>query len=362
MDAVKVNLSERSYDICLEEGLLSRIGIELREQGLSGKILLVADENTAKLYSEQALESLRQGGFAVTLVVVPVGETSKSLVQAEQLYTAAIKAGLDRSSIVAALGGGVVGDLAGFVAATYLRGLKFVQIPTSLLAQVDSSVGGKVAVNHSLGKNLIGAFYQPQSVWIDPVVLTSLPKREFLSGLAEVIKYAAIADEDLYELLVTNASAVKNRDLAVLGQIIQQSCFIKADIVSKDERESSLRMLLNFGHTLGHAIESVSHYGYTHGEAVAIGMYGATLISASMGWCNDDAISKIRQILDVYELPFVAENCPKDQIIDFMKRDKKYVQGQMNWVLLRKIGQASICNAVPFHHVETMLKQVLAKA
>lgn len=284
MRKVRVALGEESYDILIGYGLEKELQSFVQGAGFSKQAMLVTDSNVGPLYGEKVRAILEAGGLHVTVVTIPAGESSKCLAVAEKLYTRAIELGLDRKSPIFALGGGVVGDLAGFIAATYMRGVPFVQLPTSLLAQVDSSVGGKVAVNHALGKNLIGAFYQPKGVFMDLSMMESLPKREIATGLGEIIKYGIIYDADFFAYLEQHADAVLALEREAAVHMIARSCEIKAAVVSEDEKESGLRRILNFGHTMAHAIEKETGYlRYNHGEAVAIGMIGAADISARLG-------------------------------------------------------------------------------
>ena len=271
MRIVPVNLNEKSYNIYIAHNLETTIINFFKAQKYSQKALIITDTNIAPLYADSVKDLLTKAGFNAKIAIIPAGEQSKSLSVAETLYTQAIEHGLDRKSPIIALGGGVVGDLAGFIAATFMRGVPFIQMPTSLLAQVDSSVGGKVAVNHALGKNLIGAFYQPQAVFMDLEMMKTLPTKEISTGLGEVIKYGFIYDHDFYTYLTEHQQEILQLKPEALIHIIARSCEIKADVVSKDECEAGLRAILNFGHTLGHAIEKETNYAvYNHGEAVAI--------------------------------------------------------------------------------------------
>lgn len=357
MEEVTVKLGPASYTITIGPGVLLRLG-EIVAKSSTRKVLVITDNTVGQLYSEQVLAFLQDTGIAVHLATIEQGEASKSFAIAEQLITKAIESGLDRHSLIIALGGGVVGDLAGFVAATYLRGIPFIQVPTSLLAQVDSSVGGKVAINHRLGKNMIGAFYQPQAVLIDTDTLQSLPDRELSTGLAELIKHGLIADRTLFEDLLRNSEQVLARETVLLTSLISRSCRIKAAVVEQDEREAGLRIILNFGHTIGHAVEAASGFSYTHGEAVAIGIHGAALISKSLGLCGIDVVNSIRQILTAYHLPLTAPGLKVDELTSWLIRDKKSIGGHIHWVLLTDIGQSVVRNNVPDHVVRQALEQV----
>jgi 3-dehydroquinate synthase len=354
---VKVQLGKRSYSIYIGTGNLPSVGSLMKKNQLRGKVLLVSDDKVGKLYGNIVLESLRAAGFSPEIFCIRSGEDSKSLDVAMSIYTKAIALGLDRKSPMVALGGGVVGDLTGFIAATYLRGVPFVQIPTSLLAQVDSSVGGKVAVNHPLGKNLIGAFYQPQLVLIDTNCLNSLPERELSTGLAEVIKYGMIAEQDFFFYLLENYEAILNKENEALVKIISTSCAIKANVVEQDETEASLRMILNFGHTIAHAIEIDTEHKYNHGEAVAIGMHGAALLSVNMGLCPQVIVENLCTLLTKFKLPLTAPECSPEALLPYFARDKKTVGGKTKWVLVENIGRVNISNDVS----EELVQQVLQK-
>ncbi len=360
METIRVNLGSRSYNIKVQVAGLASIGNWAAGFPVEKKVLVVADENTAFLFGKPAVENLQQAGFTVTLAVVPPGEASKSLSQADVLYAQAIVAGLDRNCPILALGGGVVGDLAGFVAATYLRGVPFLQVPTTLLSQVDSSVGGKVAVNHHLGKNLIGAFYQPQGVLIDPQTLLTLPQREFASGMAEVIKYGLIADAAFLASLAETTGLVQSRESQQLAGIVAHCCRMKAAVVERDEQDLGERMLLNFGHTAGHAIETAGEFSrFTHGEAVALGMLAAVRLSELETGLPTGAVESIRRLLLAYDLPVVAAALVAPELIAHMGTDKKRAAGQLRWVLLDQIGQATLRSGIATKSIEKALQEIL---
>lgn len=359
MEEVRVRVGQDGYSIYIGQHTLAQLGSLMGRNGLTGKALVLTDAQVGALYGEQVLGILAEAGFTAELFAVPPGEDSKSLAVAETVFSKAITMGLDRKSVIVALGGGVVGDLAGFIAATYLRGIPFVQVPTTLLAQVDSSVGGKVAVNHALGKNLIGAFYQPRLVLIDIALLQSLPERELASGLAEVIKYGIIEDADLFSYLQKNSRPVLAKEPEALQHIIKRSCEIKAGVVEQDEKENSLRMILNFGHTMGHAVEADTGFGlYSHGESVAIGMAGAASLSAALGLCSQETVDTIRGILAQYKLPLGAPECTAGRLLPFLVRDKKAVGGKIHWVLVRSIGSILIKDDVPPMTVDEILQEI----
>lgn len=360
MNEVQVALGERSYSIHIGNHILHTVGEKLSEFAFSRTVLIISDTNVAPLYLDTVADSVRNAGFTVHTAIVEAGEQSKSFAVAEKLFTACIEHGLDRKSPIIALGGGVVGDLAGFIAATYLRGVPFVQIPTSLLAQVDSSVGGKVAVNHSLGKNLIGAFYQPKFVLIDIATLTTLPMRELSTGLAEVIKYGLIADRELFDYLSAHHDAVLSLDYEAIRHLVTRSCEIKADVVTRDEKESSLRMILNFGHTAAHAIEADTKYRiYNHGEAVAIGMVAAARISQALGYIDEVAVRAIEAQIAAYRLPLSTKVCREEDLFRLLYHDKKMIGGKLNWVLLKAIGQTEIRSDIEEKIIHQALESIL---
>lgn len=361
MRKIKVELGKNSYDIIIGNELKNELKQFIINANFSKKAMLVTDSNIEKLFCNEVLSVLTNSGLDVKLVVIPAGETSKSLSEAEKIYTAAIEFGLDRKSAIFALGGGVVGDLTGFVASTYLRGVPFVQIPTTLLAQVDSSVGGKVAVNHKLGKNLIGAFYQPKAVFIDLDFLKTLPKREIASGLGEIVKYGVISDAELFKYIEDNSQSTLNLDSAVMEHIISRSCEIKAEVVSCDEKESGLRRILNFGHTMAHAIEEVSGYTrYTHGEAVAVGMIGAAHISCTLNRIGNDELERLQNLINSLNMVSHVENCDIDTMFEATFRDKKTINGKINWVLMDSIGKVSVISDVPDKIVQSAFKFISA--
>ena len=358
MEKITVELGAQSYDILIGEKIFGDCAKFIAEKNFTGKVLVVTDENVFASCGENFCSALKDCGINFEVAEIEPGESSKSLQEAEKLYTKAIESGLDRKSLIVAMGGGVVGDLAGFVAATYLRGVPFVQVPTTLLAQVDSSVGGKTAVNHFLGKNLIGAFYQPKAVFIDLATLKTLPEREIKSGLGEVVKYGVISDENFFAYLEDNAEKILNRDVEVMAKIIKRSCEIKAEVVSLDEKENGLRKILNFGHTLAHAIELETNYQkYRHGEAVSIGMIGAAIISQRLGKISAAEVDRLKNLLNRLELVTKCEGCDVDNLYKFTFRDKKTVGGKVNWILMKNFGEVEICDNVP----EPVIKFALEK-
>lgn len=343
-----VELGDRAYPIRIGTGLLDQLGTACAQQGLQGTGLLVTDDVVHALYGEAAFYALSEAGFRVAEHVVPAGESSKCHKELIAIYEAALEAGLERASFIIALGGGVVGDLAGYAAATYLRGLKLVQVPTTLLAMVDSAVGGKTGINLPQGKNLVGAFHQPALVLSDLGVLRSLPSREFAAGMAEVIKYGIIADPALLDILETAGPDEVLSDTARLEEIVRRSCDIKADVVRRDEREGGVRAILNFGHTLGHAIEQVTGYNeYLHGEAVAIGMVYASRLSERVTGLSPAATDKVMRVLRRQLLPMALPDLPWSALLRAMQRDKKRTRGAVGFVLARELGCVEYGCAVP---------------
>jgi 3-dehydroquinate synthase len=355
-----VDLGERSYPIFIGTGLLETAGPLFAERGFPFKspILLVTDEAVAERYAPAVERSLREAGYSVTRKVVPSGETSKSLSMFEDLITAALEAGLDRKSTIVALGGGVVGDLAGFAAASYMRGVRFVQMPTTILAH-DSSVGGKVAVNHRLAKNIIGAFYQPEFVLYDLNTLASLPPREVRSGLAEVVKHGLIWNAEFARWCGEHAEALLALDPEALGYALYEGCKVKAAVVSRDEKENDLRAILNLGHTIGHALEAVAGYGQLlHGEAIAIGMIGAARLAARFGYpsgIEDETERLLRRVGLPVRIP---PGIDADAVMKAMSHDKKFSEGRMVFVVPTAIGSVEIRKDVPIGWVRDIVEQL----
>jgi 3-dehydroquinate synthase len=339
METIRVELGERSYEICIGPGILPQLGERLREFHFS-RVTLVSNPTVYALYGNTLLDSLKKEGFDAAVVTIPDGEEYKELLWAYHIYGELLKHRLDRSSALIALGGGVIGDIAGFVASTYMRGISLVQVPTTLLAQVDSSVGGKTGVNHPEGKNMIGTFHQPRLVWADVDTLKTLPGREFLAGMAEVIKYGVIWDEMFFEFLEKNRENILGLDSGAMQFIIRRSCEIKAEVVSRDEREGGLRAILNYGHTIGHALETATGYTmHLHGEAVAMGMYGEALLSCLLGLMDRKDVERIGSLIDAYGLPSkIPSGIDEERIISSMQLDKKAVAGELRFVLPEKIG------------------------
>ncbi len=348
MSEITVGLKDRSYDIFIRPGLINSISDYLEKFNVSRRLLLVSNPTVYGLYGDALVKCLFNAGFEVVVGEVPDGEEYKALSQAERLYDLAFSKELDRRSPVLALGGGVIGDLAGFVAATYLRGVPFVQIPTTLLAQVDSSVGGKVAVNHPAGKNIIGAFYQPVAVFADLNTLLTLDPREVRSGLAEVIKYGVIADDGFFYWLEDNIERVLSLEPSAMEYVVEKSCRIKAEVVQSDETEQGLRAILNFGHTVGHAVEALTEYKtYRHGEAVSIGMVLAARLAANIGMLEYTAAVRTEKLLAKAGLPVELPSfLDRERIIDLLRRDKKVISGSLTFVLPTGIGRVEIIRDV----------------
>ena len=341
---VQVDLGDRSYPILIESGSLPDIGDAIRKCYPGKNIALISDIAVADLYGETVLNSISDQGYKVQLYTFPTGEPSKSYGQLIRLHTALLESGLKRDGLIVALGGGITGDLAGFVASTYLRGIDFVQVPTTLLAQVDSSVGGKVGINHPLGKNLIGNFAQPKLVYIDPATLKTLNQREIWAGLGEVVKYGLIWDASLFELIEGSLDSLSTlEDTDDLGKIISICCHVKAEVVSKDEKEGGLRRILNFGHTLGHALEAATEYGYfKHGEAVVHGMRWACWASKQEGYLSDKLFTRIDTLLRRFDVPAIPETITPKILFEKSKMDKKQTDAGLNIVLINKLGSALV--------------------
>ena len=342
MRIVPVSLGSRSYQIKVGGGLLPRLGAECAALKLGQRCAVITDSNVVKKFAKAALKSLSASGFDPVLITVPAGEKSKNIATVEKCYDQLAKHRLERKSFIVALGGGVVGDLAGFVAATYLRGIPFVQVPTTLLAQVDSSVGGKTGVNLKAGKNLVGAFYQPRLVLCDLDTLKTLPRREFVSGLAEVFKYGIIHDPVLFAQLERNLPKLLRRDQKTLRDVIARCCEIKADVVGQDETEDGLRAILNFGHTIGHAIENSSGYGnFLHGEAISIGQVVAAKLSQKILGLPSSEVGRIEKLFIRVGLPVRIKLNPgtRKKLFAAMKLDKKASGGEVKFVLAQKVGK-----------------------
>ena len=350
MSTIKVNLPQNSYEITIAPGGLSQLGSQIQSLNLGKKVLVVSNPEIFGHYGEICLKSLEASGFETCTHLIPAGEQHKHLQSIEKLYDTAFKNRLERSSTFVALGGGVIGDMTGFAAATWLRGVNFVQVPTSLLAIVDASVGGKTGVNHPQGKNLIGAFYQPKLVAIDPLLLKTLPEREFRAGMAEVIKYGVIWDKDLFTKLEAEKrlDSLENIGDELLEIIITRSCQAKADVVGQDEKEAGLRAILNYGHTIGHAVESLTNYKkFVHGEAVGIGMVAAGKIAAQMGLWTAEEAKRQDDLIAKTNLPTdIPAELDIEAISETIKSDKKVKAGKVRFILPTTIGMVTITDSV----------------
>ncbi len=341
MKSLVVKTIQSSYPIHIKKGIFNNIGQDIKKIYNNKKIAVITDLNVYALYGEEIRNNLNQSGFNVKIIKIEPGEKSKSIIVLQNIYDELLDFKITRDDLIIAFGGGVVGDITGFAAATLLRGIPFIQIPTSLLAQIDSSIGGKVAVNLPKGKNLVGSFYSPKVVFIDPNLLNSLDKRFIYDGMAEVIKYACIRDEEMFNDLLE----FKNQEelFQNIEDIIYKCCKIKKEIVEEDERDKGERMVLNFGHTLGHAVEKYFKYEkYTHGEAVAIGMYNITKRSEDIGITKKGTLLQIKKILNKYSLPFKLPDMNKDRVNEVISLDKKNMGNVMSIVLLKQIGYGII--------------------
>lgn len=340
---VPVSLGDRSYQVLIQPRILPQIGRVLHDVGLSGRVGIVTNTVVNELYGRVVLRSLKQAGFSPFLVVIPDGEQAKSIHWLSKILDALVTQRLERQDVVLALGGGVVGDVAGFAASVYLRGVPFVQVPTTLVAQVDSSVGGKTGVNHPIGKNLIGAFYQPRVVVVDPQALQTLPKREWIAGLAEVIKYGMIADPKFFEYLEQHVEGLREQAEDVIPTVIRRCCEIKAEVVGGDERESGRRRILNYGHTVGHALETWGRYRtWIHGEAVGIGMVQEAAIAQFLGICDKEIVERQRDLIQDVGLPIAMPSMTFMDLWGAMQHDKKVVKGQINCVVPTTIGEVQV--------------------
>lgn len=347
MKTVEVGLGERAYPILVQQGVLDAIGDDLRQRALGKRYFIITDDQVNRLYGERLRNSLSSAGLQHDLLTFAHGEASKNIATIADLCRELARLGADRKDCVIALGGGVAGDMAGFVAAIYMRGIPFVQVPTTLLAQVDSSVGGKTGIDIPEGKNLVGAFYQPRAVYIDSAVLTTLPQAELLNGLAEVIKYGVIYDRSFFAFLEEHHQAILAVDLPLLEEVICRCCSIKAAVVAADEKESNLRRILNYGHTLGHAVEAASDFTIAHGMAVAMGMVAVNSIAVAKSLCAPEEATRIKRLIELFGLPTaIPAELQRQQMKSFLRTDKKAVGGRPFFVLPSAIGQVVISDQV----------------
>jgi 3-dehydroquinate synthase len=349
-----------AYPVFVGYGILDQLGAKLKDAGLSGALSVISDDNVYNIYGKRVEKNLKDAGYKVGSYTAPAGEQSKSLDVAAKIYDWMVERRVERGSVVVALGGGMVGDLAGYVAATYLRGLPLVHVPTSLLAIVDASIGGKVAVDHAKGKNLIGSFYQPQLVLSDVEILKTLPPRELTSGWAEIIKHALILDKDLFEFLDSNAQKLLELDKEATVEAVASSAAIKAGVVSLDEKETGLRTILNYGHTIAHGLEAASGYDrFLHGEAVAIGMMGAAMISRRLGHISSEIVEKQKAVLEKFSLPINYTSIDYTKVLQAIELDKKVRDKKVRWVLLEDIGRTVVKNNVPQKLVSEVIEDLI---
>lgn len=356
MKKVRVELGDNSYEIRTGSGLLERAGLWMKERGYAGKAVIITDSTVHDLYAGQLERGLKQAGFDVTILTVPAGEEHKTLGTAGKIYGNLARAYAERTTPVFALGGGVIGDLAGFVAATYMRGLPLVQVPTTLLAQVDSSIGGKTAVDYDEMKNMVGTFYQPKMVIADLDTLQTLPEIEIINGMGEVIKHAAIRSGLFFEFLEKNLPRILKLDEGVLQAMITDNVKIKADIVSKDEQENGLREILNYGHTVGHAVETVTGFSLRHGHSIATGMVAAARLSSRMGILGERDAARLEDLIARAGLPTHLPDINKLAVVEAMRHDKKVRADKIRFVLLRSIGHAFLADDVDPDVVEEVLR------
>ena len=340
---VPVALAERSYEITIRAGLLERLGRELKQSAIKGKVAVVTDRQVARHYLRNVSQSIKRYGLQLVPIILAPGECSKTLKTVESVLDILARHRFERSSLLLALGGGVVGDIAGFAASIYQRGMPYIQVPTTLVAQVDSSVGGKTGVDHRLGKNLIGSFYQPRAVWIDPLVLRTLPRREWVAGLAEVIKYGIIADDTFFRYLQRHMPDLLKQASGVVATVIKRSCEIKAEVVASDERESDRRRILNYGHTIGHALEALGGYqSMVHGEAVGTGLVQEADLACFQGLCSHEVVEGIRRIVKEAGLSDRMPKWTPAKVWKAMLHDKKVSGGRVIGVWPSRIGAVRI--------------------
>jgi len=358
--ACRVETATHNYPVLVGYGLLDRLGEKIKDLGLSGVVTLISDETVFSIYGGKVQDILKRAGFVVNFIVLPPGEGTKNAHSLLKIYDFLVDHRAERGDIIVALGGGMIGDLAGFAAATFLRGIPWVQVPTSLVAMVDASIGGKVGIDHPQGKNLIGAFYQPSFVLADVQTLDSLPQRELTSGWAEVIKYGLILDKEFLEFLKINREKLVKLEPGVIAQAIARSAAIKAQVVSEDERERGKRILLNYGHTIAHGLETATGYSrFLHGEAVAIGMMGAAKLSHRLELLSSDGVSQQQSLLQEFDLPVSFSKVDSDEITKAMELDKKTREKAIRWVLLEDIGKAVIQNNVSQRDLLAVLQELI---
>ncbi|MEO5356683.1 MAG: 3-dehydroquinate synthase [Nitrospirae bacterium YQR-1] len=359
MESLCLDLGPRSYEIIIGSGVIDNVGRLASQLRLGRKIFVISNPTVFSIYGAGVINSLDEAGFDTGCVLIPDGEEYKDISWVSYILSELLRGGLDRKSALVALGGGVVGDMTGFAASVYMRGIDYISLPTTLLSQVDSSVGGKTGVNHPIGKNMIGTFYQPRLVVIDTDTLQSLPIRETISGIGEVIKYGVIKDRDFFYYLVNHREQILAKEYTAISHIISRSCRIKAEVVSLDERETGLREILNFGHTIGHAIESVTGYRtYLHGEAVAIGMNMESKLSVKLGIFDEKQSYDIMDLIESYGLPVSIDSnkISVKALLDAMNYDKKAESGKLKFVLPEKIGTVKVLKGINSEDIEAVLR------
>jgi 3-dehydroquinate synthase len=357
---VSVDLGVRSYSIVVEPGALATVGERLRTLGVGRRAALVTDAGIMRLHGGPVVASLKDAGFTVSVIEVPQGETAKTLAVAEHCWDRLLAAGIDRSSTVLGLGGGAVGDLAGFVAATFMRGVNFVTLPTTVLAQVDASIGGKTAIDHPRAKNLVGAFHQPRLVVVDPAVARTLPERDFRSGLAEIVKHGIVLERSYFEEVERDAARLLARELDVLDRIIGGSCRLKASVVERDpEEKSELRFALNYGHTIGHALEAVTGFErWTHGEAVSLGIVAEARLARRLGLADEATTVRQERLLTAVGLPVRADRLDVDAVLSAITHDKKARDGRVPFVLAPSLGAFRVVHDVPPEQVRAAVGEL----
>jgi len=361
MEKVHLNLKkeiDNSYEIIIDKTLLNRIPSDLKKNNIGNRYLIITDSNIKGLFGNKLLALMKKTGLKADLISFKAGEQSKNLEVFKSLIEQAHTLKLDRKSAIIALGGGVVGDIAGFVAASYMRGINYIQVPTSLLAMVDSSIGGKVAVDLKTGKNIVGAFHQPKKVYIDVSLLNNLPQRELINGLSEIIKHALIRDKTLLTSIKNNLNKIITKEESTLISLIKKNCEIKARIVEKDEKEAGLRKLVNYGHTIGHALETLTNYKkYSHGEAIAIGMVVEGLIANKVNSLSKKELLKQNNLIKKSGLPTKLPDIDTNKLINELKKDKKVVGGKIEFVLLKGIGNAEHSINVPNNIIKQSIEE-----
>lgn len=360
MNKILVELGKNAYPVFIGEGILENLGEMLNLYNLSGQVVVISDLSVHKHYGEALTKSLNFSKKSSHLIFIHGGERSKSFRTIEKILTQMLELRCDRNSVVLAFGGGVVGDIAGFVASVYKRGIPYLQVPTTLLAQVDSSLGGKTGVNHPLGKNMIGTFYQPKMVWTDLTVLQTLPKREIVCGLGEIIKYGVIKDAELFKLVEDRLHEIVALDLELLQEIVLRCCQIKAGIVAEDEKETGPRMVLNFGHTIGHALEAEMGYKkISHGESVLLGMLVESRMALNLNILDIGDFQRIERLISRFELSGKLNRVEVGRLLKFIKADKKSSSGHTKFVLPRKIGEVDIVDEVSEDLIRSSLAPIL---